>query len=203
MLARSVLSKVDAAALYLQGEPQEAVSIRGLSERHLHTEPRVWLGAAEGVLLPPTESDGWQIAVRWDLSPERARLVAAHELAHWYFECVDSYQGRDLEQRCDALAAVIVAPAIAVCAAAERHGLDVHAIAEELRTTQSVALLRLGEVVGVPTALLRKHRSTIIRGPFARWPMPLSWQPAKRDLEGVTKVEITDEPRRFGVMLAG
>lgn len=201
MLGSRVLRQVEDGARYLQGgDPLEPLSLRDLSLRHLGTVPREWHGESEGVLLPPLDDEGYQIGVRADLSPERARLVCAHELAHWYWEEVVGFRRRGLEQRCDALGAALVAPRRAVERVFRHRGLDIPRMAADLRTTQSVALLRLGEVMGVPSALLRKHRSTIIRGPFVRWPVPLSWQPAKGDVAGVTRVAISDEPRRFGVV---
>lgn len=200
MLGRKALSETAYIARQLIGNTAEQPSLRRLCARLLGTTPKIDLSGATGRLIEPVGGQGWQVTAAPHLIAEKARFVVAHELAHWVWEVEAGYNGPDLEARCDALAAAIVMPPAAVVRVTNSLGLsDVHAIARALRTTQSAALLRLGEVHDVPTALLRRRRSTIIRGPFVRWPVPLSWQRAKR-APGIVKVRVRDEPQRFGVM---
>lgn len=103
-----------------------------------------------------------RIFVRRGTAPTRARWLAGHELAEWWYQRV-GYRGDDLEERCDALGAALVAPRPTVLAARRKLGDEPIAIATELRTTQSLALLRLGECVRVPVFLKRQHH-TIARG---------------------------------------
>src|SRR5690606_31103903 len=128
-------------------------------------------------------------------------FVVAHEFGHYVWGDLVGYDGPDLEARCDALAASIVAPRRAFARAVACHGLDtVSGLAAALQTTRSTTLLRIGEAVDLPAALLRRRRSTIVRGPHAVWPVPLSWQPVKR-ARGIVRVRITDEPGRLGARL--
>lgn len=197
MLGRGAVDAARGAAVWLTSSSQQPETVGALIRRHLGTDPRIYRGPGKGALVPIRGL--FHVGVRGDLSPQQAAFTAAHELAHWYWEVHVGYRGSELEARCDALAAALVAPDWAVEAAASELGLDVVALADRLDTTQSVALLRLGEVCNVPVALLRRRKSTIIRGPFVSWPVPLSWQPAKRS-PGLVKVEIDDEPARFGVV---
>lgn len=159
------------------------------------TAPRVASIRTDGELV--RVGGEWRVYVRRGMSPERQRWVAAHEFGHWWWEDQCGYSGPDIEARCDALGAALVAPRLAVEDASRDHRGDVAAIARSLRTTQSLALLRLGEALDVPVALLRRRRSTIVRGAFVSWPAPLSWQPMKR--AAVVRIQITDEPGRLGV----
>lgn len=197
MLNLGVLREVNDAAVELLGDGPQP-SVRQLLARHLGTAPRVADMASDGALVRLRGQ--WVVAIRRGMSPERARFVGAHELGHWYWERRCGYRGPDIEARCDALAAVLVAPPHAVRVAVRDHGACIVRVAAALRTTQSLALLRIGEVLGEPVALLRKRRSTIIRGTVVPWPVPLSWQPAKRSRE-LVHVHITDEPWRFGVRM--
>ena len=197
MLGERAVEAARQGAAWLTDESRPPEPIGRLIKRHLGTEPRTYSGPGKGILA---RVEGRHlVGVRHDLTTEQARFTAAHELAHWYWEVVAKYRGRDLEARCDALGAALIAPDEAVRAAIELFGLDVARLAQSLGTTQSVALLRIGEVDGHPVALLRRRRSTIIRGRFTSWPAPLSWQPAKKT-PGLVKVRITDEPTRFGVL---
>ncbi len=196
MLGPRVLRLVDDAVGEIMVDLDKAPSIRTLVKRMTGAPPRVADIASEGALARVRGE--WRVFVRRGMSPERQRWVAAHELGHWWWEHEMGYSGSDLEARCDALGAALVAPAAIVRASTAKHSGDVVAIARDLKTTQSVALLRLGEVLGEPVALLRRRRSTIIRGRFVSWPVPLSWQPAKA-ANDLVRVHITDEPGRFGV----
>ena len=139
------------------------------------------------------------VGVHVDLTRAQAQFAAAHELAHWFWEHLEGFRGVTLEARCDALAAELVATPEAVQTAVDEHGHNLPQLATKLQTTQSVALLRLGEVCHQSVALFRQNRSTIVRGPFVSWPVPLSWEPAE-NAPGLAKVLISDEPGKFGLI---
>lgn len=206
MLRRGVLADVDRFACEAlkraRIEPGKPVSLLELTRYFLGTYPRFEDIPTEG-MLGPAPGGRFEVVVRRGLSPERARFVAGHEFAHWWWREEIGYVGRDIEARCDALGAHIIAPRADILLITERDGYDVERIATALRTTQSVAHLRIGETHDVPVALLRRRRSTIIRGPaFAPWPVALSWQPVKRAVgPGLVKVAISDEPGKLGVRL--
>lgn len=156
----------------------------------------------------PTEGsleqvDGsWRILIRRGLSPARARWVVGHEIAEWV-HLRAGYRGADIEARCDALGAMLVAPRSPFRRAIRDIGRHaVHELAARFRTTQSVALLRIGEVTGRPV-MLQRWPEPIVRGSAFSWPSPSTLR--RRLLElgrdaPVHPVRIADEPGRIGLM---
>lgn len=122
----------------------------------------------------------------------RARWLVCHELAE-LAHLESGYSGSDIEARCDALGAMLVVPRSAFRHAVRSTGHRVHELARIFRTTQSLALLRVGEVTGRPVALVRPH-GTIARGEPWVWPSSL-------DRSIAHPLRITDEPNRVGMMV--
>lgn len=129
-----------------------------------------------------------RIYVRIGIPAPKARFCAAHEIAHWYYREIGA-QVADLEPRCDRLGAALVAPA-PVFREAYSSITTVCGLARALVTTQSLALLRLGETTGRPVALVQRHRQ-IKRGE------PWDFNRARSAC-----IRITDEPHRVGLMAA-
>lgn len=188
----------DALAIYRMGgfDPDDTPSTGQLCRKvlgvgpqyskHLRTE-------ADSCLL----RGQWRIFVRPGIGAERARWLVGHELAEWWYRRI-GYVGADVEERCDALGAALVAPARAV-REAWRTTEDAVLLAALLSTTQSIAHLRVGEVLGFPTALVRRGR-IIVRGEEWGWP-------SERELLRPTDprllvVKITDESKRHGLRAA-
>lgn len=139
--------------------------------------------------------DGHQVCLRAGLQAGRARWLVGHELAELHYRRT-GYQGEDIEARCDALGAALVAPRRAVRAAIRAHAHRVHALARALAVTQSTALLRIGEVAGRPVVLVRAA-GLVARGDAFPWPpSPMRAPPGSHPLR------ITDEPARWGLMAA-
>lgn len=132
----------------LLGAPPKTASMR----------PESWLSMVNG---EP------RIFVRRGVAPARARWLAGHELAEWWYSRT-GYQGADIEARCDTLGAALVAPRRAFIASVRDLGQRVHALADAFVTTQSLALLRIGEVTGRPVLLIRP--TPIVRGDAFVWP---------------------------------
>lgn len=144
-----------------------------------------------------------RIITRPGLSSARRKFVRAHELAHLYYESV-SYRNADLEERCDAGAAILCMPRGDVRRAlGHLGGHRVYALAERFGVTQSVALLRIGEVTGRPVMLLRPL-APIVRGVPFEWP---STSALRRALEEgrseVHPLRIRDEVDKWGLMARG
>lgn len=139
------------------------------------------------------------IGVSRRASPARARWLVCHELAHWWFDRL-GYRGEDLEARCDALGAALIAPRPAWRTARRLVGDDVKRLAEMLATTQSLVLLRCGECDGTPAALVGQRR-VIVRGIDFAWPdEDVIRRVARSGYPGVRKVRISDEYKRTGLM---
>ncbi len=144
----------------------------------------------------------WIPFVRTGTSPAKARFVVGHEIAHWWLEerC-GARGGARTEARCDALGAFLAVPRAVFLRARQAHGDDVRAIAEELKTTQSIALLRLGETTGRPSAVVRSM-GAIVRGEPLRWPSLELASVRRARFPGLRKVRIDDEARRLGLVAA-
>jgi hypothetical protein len=108
-----------------------------------------------------------RVYVRRGTLPARARWLAGHELAHWWYR-KHGANDVDLEERCDRLGAALVAPKPCVEGTIGRT-TDVRRIARDLATTESLAALRIGEVSGVPVALVSAGRIRV-RGQCYPWP---------------------------------
>jgi hypothetical protein len=137
---------------------------------------------------------GDQVELRHGLDPARARWLLGHELAEWAHRRA-GYVRHDLEARCDALGAMLVAPRDAFRRAMRHHGHRVHELARIFHTTQSLALLRVGEVSGRPV-MLRRPTGAIARGE------PYVWPSGPELLALAHPLRITDEPDRVGFMVA-
>jgi hypothetical protein len=92
------------------------------------------------------------------LKPHPTRLRNAyqlfaicHELAHIILEEA-AYAGDRLEDSCDYLGACLIAPRPAMRKLHESFGMKLGPIADATASTQTWAVLRLGEVLGVPLA---------------------------------------------------
>lgn len=137
-----------------------------------------------------------QIVVHRFATPERQRWLAGHEIAHWWYE-QRGFIEESLELRCDVFGAILVAPTAAFRRAVREQGHRVHQLAREFATTQTVALLRLGEVVGRPVAYIRP-RTALVRGDDYAWPdLPRLVEALKRPPKGVHPIQVDG---RWGLM---
>jgi hypothetical protein len=140
-----------------------------------------------------------RVYVRKGIMPARARWLAGHELAHWWYQN-HGLPAKNIEDRCDRLGAALVAPAPVVVDVLKRTS-DVRKVARAMATTQSLAALRMGEVAGVPVALVSGAHIRV-RGRSYPWPQGeiLSCK-IPSDLPARI-LFISDEPKRLGYMVA-
>jgi hypothetical protein len=139
-----------------------------------------------------------RIFVDTSVSPAKARHVSAHELAHALLGRYHDEQDRILESHCDALGACLLVPSAAFRALAERY-TSLYDLAHALGVTQSLALLRLGEVTGRPVKLLGRNER--VRGE------PFDWPDTGEALRGLHRcrvhpVRLADE-EKWGLMAVG
>ncbi len=193
----------DALAIYREAkqEPDRPVSIVRIVRALLHTEVK------RADMSHGHESDtcvvyGHQvIAVRKGIPGPRARWLIAHEVAHWWYARI-GYRGEDIETRCDALGAALIAPRPAWQTVRRAVGCGIRELAGALATTQSLVLLRRGECDGVPAALVEPRR-VLVRGETWGWPDEATVRRVARSgAPGVRRVRITDEWKRSGLMAA-
>lgn len=109
----------------------------------------------------------WTIHILMRLTEAMEAWVIGHEIAHWYHRTHNLRPERE-ESRCDTIGACLVAPRPAFAEAAQIIGHRVHELADAFRTTQSLALLRIGEVTGRPVLLFRPMMN-IVRGDMFEW----------------------------------
>lgn len=147
-------------------DPLEPSGIGALCAAATGRRPRPTALDGEARLEP--RGNGFEVLVNRALAPARQRLKVAHELGHWWYARV-GYRGGDIEHRCDMFAAAVVCPRPAFKSAMRWAGHRVHELAERFHTTQSLALLRVGEVSGRPTMLLRPA-GPLVRGEPFEWP---------------------------------
>jgi IrrE N-terminal-like domain len=191
----------DAAALFSKAgfDTSDTPSPATLSRALLGTTPQYAPIRTQATLA--RVKDSWRIFVRRGTPAPRSRWLACHELAHWWYRQL-RYSGEGIEARCDALGAALVAPRRAFRLLSRRLGHDHRALAAKIKSTESLALLRLAEVTGAPTVLIRAA-GPIVRGePFA-WPVALHLRAVRRvDHHAVERVDIHDEPSRVGIRAA-
>lgn len=144
--------------------------------------------------------DGGLVRLSVDLHPRRARHVLGHELGHVWLEREGRFVPPNIEERCDVFGAILNMPRAGVRHWLKQNGHAFVQLAEFFGVTQSVALLRIGEVTGRPVMLLRE-RGPIVRGFDFGWPSRSPVQLALgRGREVVHLVQVRDEPQRVGIM---
>jgi hypothetical protein len=196
--------EADTTGLFRLGQIEPPASVAAISEACLGTRPRRVAGAGRARLV--REGLAWQVEVSAALcehTPALARWCVAHELAHWFY-LIERYDEQDLEQRCDALGASLVAPRALVLASVQELGPDPIRIAHALGTTQCVALLRLAELGVIDGAAVLGQRRIVARGRLIQWPDTDTFRRAVHDGDaGVRVIEITDAMGKKGVIVSG
>jgi hypothetical protein len=184
----------DAEAFREELGGDEWTTIVELCERATGVEPELVDEGPEGRLRYGV------VQLRRGLSEARQRQRVGHELGHLFYERIEHSSGPRLEAMCDLFGAVLCMPRWAVMRALCDVGHRVHTIAGHFGVTQSVALLRVGEVTRRPVLLLREA-GPIARGAAFGWP---STSAVVRALAAgrstVHPIRINDEPNRCGLM---
>lgn len=132
-------------------------------------------------------------------SPVEINFLVAHELAeHWLRR--EAYQSEHIEDVANAIAASLVAPRCAFARAVREHGHDYPMLAALFCATESLVVLRIGEVTGEPIALVAPHR---VR---TRGQLSFQWgseqdvrELARSQRPGLRKTRLRDDPRRVAV----
>lgn len=141
------------------------------------------------------------VQLRRGVPDERARQKVTHELGHIVLARAEHPPGPLLEAKCDLFGAAACMPRSEVRSVLREVGHRVHVVARHFGVTQSVSLLRIGEVARRPV-MLRYPGGTIVRGAPIAWP---SLSTIRRELERgsstVHPVRISDEPNRIGFMM--
>lgn len=152
--------------------------------------PARWRGSTDELQLRP------------GLTPQAESFLIAHELAERHFARL-CFWNEFIERWADALAAALVVPGPALRFTTREHGRSLPTLAEIHQTTQSICILRLGEVFGSPLALVTP-RNVHIRGEEFVWPphQTIRAIAAGRELAPLRKVVLTDAPRHIGLMSA-
>jgi hypothetical protein len=148
-------------------------------------------------LLDARPDGGWRIRLRSNLPAHRKRFVAAHELAEWWLQAREGYQGDDIEHAANYVGAAIIAPRRAFAAALRHHGRDFPALAASFVASQTTMALREAEILRVPRVIVAPS-SVRVRGPEELvWPTAATLRSWARDGgPGLARTRLTDDPRR-------
>lgn len=137
-----------------------------------------------------------RIAINRKFPVETQQHAVGHELGHARFDAL-GFRDENIEELCDLYGAALMAPAPAVRAMLRAFGRDHAAIADEIVSTQTLAALRIAEVLGIPRAVVTPARI------YARGPEEFVWGPedelrrlARRTRPGIVRAKLTDDPRR-------
>lgn len=186
--------EADAANIYREADfdPCEPRGIGRLVDGILHSKPQYEANMLRESAIAKVKGV-WTIYVRKGIAARRARWLVAHELAHYWLKkigCVD----REVEQRCDALGAALVAPRPAFRAVRRMLGGDSKELADAFATTQSLIMLRRGECEGIPVAVVGAR--VIVRGDDFGWPGEAELRRiARAGRPEVVRVVLADEGR--------
>lgn len=179
MLGQDDLDEVEDAALSLYRmkgfDPDEPPSMKELCRACIDSDPERVGVVGESDITPI--NGRWRMRVHRMILPERAAWLIGHELGEWWYRTRGhAFCHAELEARCDAFGAALVTPREAFARAVKRIGHRVHSLARRFRTTQAVALLRIGEVAGRPV-VYEGTKQRVARGvPFV-WPANLDAVP--------------------------
>lgn len=195
----------------VEGDARALIQMAGLDPSEPHSIRALCIGLTgyPPLVVPMFGSQGQlssinrviRVAVSSRLSPTRQRWVCGHELGHFYYQRI-GYVGANLEAMCDLLGAILCAPRCVVQAAFRVHGNNPRAIAKYVGVTESVALLRLGEIGVVSGTALATPSRTVARGEIV-WPDTDTLRRFVRtgEVPHGKRVRITDEPSRGGLLV--
>jgi hypothetical protein len=140
------------------------------------------------------------IFVRHGLSRERLNFALCHEVSEWHLRRY-GYRGEDIERVADALGAALLVPGPLFRSAYRRHGEDWSTSASELQASQTLILLRFGEVTGHPVAV-RTPDGWRMRGGDESEAGAIGWVASAIRRQGrrpLRMVALTDAPRRLAI----
>jgi hypothetical protein len=193
----------------LEGSAEAIRQLAGVQDDLVSTPKiaRRWLGPGSVELVPryrmrtPARlarvGDEWRIFVREGLSPQEANFAVGHELGeHWLKR--EGYDGEDLEQAANYIGAALVAPRPTFVTAVRELGEDWTALSQRFVSTESLVVLRWGEIRCEPLALV-SPALVRVRGPESFvWPEEPTirrWANG-RPGPGLRKARLADDRRR-------
>jgi hypothetical protein len=141
-----------------------------------------------------------RIFLRQGINRARHDFALAHELAELLL-AKEFYEGDDAEEFANALGAALLAPR-QLFLRVLRRAPDFRSIAQELHQTESFAALRYGETTWTPLVLVAPQSVRVRGGEFV-WPEESELRRlAKREIPGLARTSLQDDPRRV-VLAAG
>ena len=141
--------------------------------------------------------DTWRIYVHRGLPLHRRTFGIAHELAEWWLRVRERYEGEDVEEAANYIAAAVLTPRRAFRRAISSVGRELPRLAAHFRTSETHAALREAEVDRLPRVVV-SPALVRVRGPESWvWPDEATvrrW--SRRAPPSVRKTRLTDDPRR-------
>lgn len=193
LLTRAGFTTADAPGAY-------AIAVGCLGDGCLAKVPSHVLRRSHGELAKV--HGRYRIYVSAAVSPARKAYVVLHELAHWRLIQL-GYHGADVEALCDAISAALLVPRAPLLDAVAQHGPTWPAISADFAASQTICVLRYGEVTGVPVAVVGSG-AVRIRGRSHDWPdTPAGFRAlARAPVPPVRADRLTDNRRRTALVAA-
>lgn len=142
------------------------------------------------------------IEIRPGQSPRSQAYFIGHELGERHL-ALRGYSEEDREEVATSLGVALLLPRPALRRVVREHGRNLIILSRELDISQSIVLLRIGEVFGVALALVTPRRIRVRGEEGTIWP---SEQEIRRYASGraagpFDREVITDAPNRVGLMM--
>ena len=137
------------------------------------------------------------IGVRASLRGPAAEHVIGHELGHYALN-LERYTGDDTERCCDYIGAAIMTRRRPFARSAAGRERDFAALASDWETTETMVALRVGEVMGLPVAVVTPQQ---VRARGGEWPDERRLRElARTGGPGLARVRLTDDRRRVALI---
>lgn len=140
------------------------------------------------------------IAIRAGMSREREGHVVGHELGHWILRREGHTETNDeVERACDFIGAAVMMPRRVFASCARGHERDFRQLAFDFAASQTMAALRVGEVLGVPIIVVAPH-AVRARGQVHGVDEQSARGFAARGGPGISRIRLTDDRRRVALV---
>ncbi len=138
------------------------------------------------------------IGVRSSFTGARFEHLVGHELGHFVLN-LREYRGDDTESACDFVGAAIMTRRRPFARSARGRERDFAQLAADWETTETMVALRVGEVLGLPIAVITPELVRA-RGPID-WPEEgILRELARTGGPGLARVQLTDDRRRVALV---
>lgn len=181
-----------------KAEVRQALSPFAIARRIYGDRSVVWVRNQIAIGQTGRSREQVFIGLRAGLPMTTARHVCGHEIGHielGELGCRDE----DIEAACDFFGAALMARRHVFANAVSGREREFHQLAIDFGATETLVALRVGEVTGIPVAVVAPH-AVRARG-RAEWPDEQRVRElARRGAPGLSRVRLTDDRRRVALI---